>query len=89
MHIEADPSSATMMTTNAPDDNAVQVQFRFPAGTVVIPGRGRFTDEYWMLVGPEFTEDWNYCTLLVSDDYFGGWVIRVTVPWWGPYNPPA
>ena len=60
------------------------IRTRFPHGTRVVRGQGIFQDEIWMLVGDECTEDWNYWIVLVSDEHFGGWVIRATVPWWGP-----
>ena len=63
----------------------VRIRHRFPHGTLVVPVRGINQDELWMLPGGEFTEDWNYWIVLDSDEHFGDWVIRGTVPWWGPY----
>ena len=86
MHLVADESSRTMTTSNCPDDARGLIRHRFPHGTRVVRGQGIFQDELWMLVGDEWTEDWNYWIVLVSDEHFGDWVIRATVPWWGPYE---
>ena len=86
MTLAADARSGRMTTSTDPGDEMVRIRHRFPDGTLVVPGQGRFQNEIWMLVGDECTEDWNYWIVLVSDDHFGDWVIRATVPWWGPYE---
>ena len=85
MQLVADEGSGTRTTPTSPDDAMVRIRHRFPHGTLVVPVRGINQDELWMLPGGEFTEDWNYWIVLDSDEHFGDWVIRGTVPWWGPY----
>ena len=87
MQLAADARSGTMTTSTDPGDEMamVRVRHRFPAGTLVVPGQGRFQNEIWMLVGGECTKHWNYWIVLVNIDALGDWVIERTVPWWGPY----
>ena len=58
------------------DDSMVRIRHRFR----VVRGQGIFQDEDWVLVGDEWTEDWNYWIVLVMSE------IREIVPWWGPYE---
>ena len=77
MNLEADER---LMRTL--DDSMVRIRHRFR----VVPGQGIFHYEDWMLVGGEWTYDWNYWIVLVMSDYYGDWEIREIVPWWGPYE---
>ena len=75
-----------MCTPKDPGAERVTIRYRFPSGTRVEPGQGRFENEIWMLVGDECTEDWNYWIVLLDMETLGDWVIHRTVPWWGPYD---
>ena len=39
MQLVADEGTGAMTTSNAPGDEMVRVKFRFPHGTLVVPGR--------------------------------------------------
>ena len=82
----ADPGSGRMTTSLDPNDEMVCVKHKFPHGTLVVPGKGQFQNEIWMLPhGDESTEHWNYWLVMVATDAVNTYVIDRTVPWWGYY----